>query len=424
MEELIKVEYLMFIKNKEPYLNKETGFQKLIEVIDETVVDNNIITYNGLQITYKARFAGKGIRIINCEFTIDEKAKLEQFESFLRNFRTVSIKLCDSERKIETVWDDIGFYYANLAYPIINKIENKMRNLITKFMYINVSDNWVRENVPIQVEKSIKNIRADISFLHNVDFIKLTEFLFEEYNTKKSGELLQFIKTYNKGKTIEIEKLQEYIPKSNWDRFFKEKIKINGADLEKNWKELYQLRCQVAHNNKLIKEDYNKIVNLSKKVEESINKAFDNLSEIILTEEEKSDVMNMIKKNKFDKVIDSDEFEKLVVESGKLEEKIIESNYYPELIEIMLELKEIFKESEYTIGNLENWLHFDSHICFRVFKKIENNKYVFKGEMKGCNTLEGIEFLFERCSGEWLVMPKNIEISELYELTPTLIQKI
>lgn len=286
----LKVEYLIFIESKVPYLKKSEDFPKLLKMIDGVIIENGVVHYQGIKIYFKMNYMGNNEKFIDCQFSIRDTYNIEKFEIFLRNFRILCGKLCN-EKSIEVLWNDIGFYYAKLVYPIIYKVENKMRNLITKFMYINVGHNWVSKNVPLEVEKSIKNTSNNNSFLDRLDFNQLTNFLFIEYSYKRKNELVNFIKNSDPNKKFEFKEFDKYIPKSNWDRFFKKHIEIEDSMFKKVWEEMYTYRCKVAHNNNLSRSDYNRIKTLAKKIEGWLNEAFKSLPLINLTEDEKLKIL-------------------------------------------------------------------------------------------------------------------------------------
>ncbi|CEN83684.1 Uncharacterised protein [[Clostridium] sordellii] len=292
---MIRVEYFIIIDKKEEYLKESKHFINILKMIDCLSIENELIKYNDVEIDYKVKIINVDDRIINCQFSIEDTENIDEFEKFLRVFRTIFSKIVGIE-SIETLWDDTGFYYAKLAYPIIHKIENEMRSLITKFMYINVGRNWASKHVPEEVKNSIKNKKNNKSkeianFLDKVDFIQLTNFLFEEYSSFDKNKIINFIKE-NKNTDFKYEQLEKYIPISNWDRFFKEKLNLEGRELKNKWEELYELRCKVAHNNKINKSDYQRIKELSEDMEEKIKYAMDSLDTIKIDEEDKAKILN------------------------------------------------------------------------------------------------------------------------------------
>ncbi len=75
----------------------------------------------------------------------------------------------------EVLWDDVGIYYAKLAYLRIIEIENLMRKLITKFMLVSVGMDFFN-NIPKDI--NIRNEKdTDSGFLHNIDFTLLYNFI-------------------------------------------------------------------------------------------------------------------------------------------------------------------------------------------------------------------------------------------------------
>src|SRR5262249_55881546 len=42
--------------------------------------------------------------------------------------------------------------------------------------------------------------------------------------------------------------LQDFIPQSNWKRYFGGLVDCDDSYLDSRWKKLYELRCKVAHN--------------------------------------------------------------------------------------------------------------------------------------------------------------------------------
>ena len=89
------------------------------------------------------------------KFICNKENQLNEFNKFLRQVREILSKIAGVAPQV--LWDDIGFYYARQAYPLIYEIENIMRKLITKFLFINVGLAWANENTPQEVNNSIRN---------------------------------------------------------------------------------------------------------------------------------------------------------------------------------------------------------------------------------------------------------------------------
>jgi hypothetical protein len=175
--------------------------------------------------------------------------------------------------KIVPLYDDVSFYYSKLSYPLINEVENSMRQLIYKFMITNLGSNWLSKGAPSKFNSSVKNknkseeknddeSQLNYSFeniLHNIDFIQINHFLFTEYTINLS-EIYEKIKKAKKNTDLTLPEIKEVVPKDNWSRYFSKIIQI--PKFMQNWARLYELRCLIAHNNLINKSNYDEIVSL------------------------------------------------------------------------------------------------------------------------------------------------------------------
>ncbi|CEK33886.1 hypothetical protein UMC2_11361 [[Clostridium] sordellii] len=179
----------------------------------------------------------------------------------------------------------MSLFYCEKSYPEIHKVENLMRKLLTKFMLVNVGVNWHKKNIPSKItnkQNGRDRKRDNQGYLYNIDFIDLSTFLFDEYSTSNIEELKKLLE---KTSDISAEDLNQFIPKSNWDRYFKNIVNTNN--LKTNWKELYDLRCKVAHNNILSKKEYEIICKLVEDMKKILEKAIQELDSIEIKEDDK-----------------------------------------------------------------------------------------------------------------------------------------
>lgn len=155
-----------------------------------------------------------------------------------------------------------------------------MRKLLTKFMIINVGSNWEKDNTPNSLSNQnnkTKKLPERESLLYKLDFIQLSNFLFDKFAMHDINELI----SKNKGKSeFSIEEIEDYLPKSNWDRFFNDIVNIEAEQLKKKWDQLYILRCKVAHNNQFSKEDYKNLQDIINNIKSQIDKAIENLDNV------------------------------------------------------------------------------------------------------------------------------------------------
>lgn len=174
---------------------------------------------------------------------------------------------------INMVWNDACFELSKMAYPEIYIIENNMRELITRVMLKNFGPEWEKYYFPttltnkIHKDNTIKNTYENTLFC--VDFKILTSFLFTPYSELENG-ISQ--KQLNRQPNIS----NKIVRKSNWDRCFDNLLNIDKKTLTELWEKLYRIRCKVAHNRMITKDDFIELEGLIKKLQPIINDALDN----------------------------------------------------------------------------------------------------------------------------------------------------
>lgn len=187
----------------------------------------------------------------------------------------------------EVLWDDVGIYYSKMAYPKIVEIKNLMRKLITKFMLVSVGMDFFN-NIPNDINiREDKN--TDSGFLHNIDFIDLTKYLFAARPLRQQDELLNIIDTLDENVLPDSVNLLNYKKDSYWNRYFKDIVgnDINAESINKDWAQLYKLRCKVAHSKFLKKNEWETIYSICQKLSQAFNAALNALNDINLSEENK-----------------------------------------------------------------------------------------------------------------------------------------
>ena len=287
-----KVEYLFVVAAKEKILSTKKSFKHLLQTDDNIKITTQNIEYKKKTFKYQIQLDKEAKKIQNSfhlELECSKKADLIQFESLLKSVRTLIAKVSNTPPEI--LWNDVGIERANKAYPIINEIENLMRKLITKFMLVNVGQEWTKNTVPKKVTESIKNPGGNNqNYLHDVDFIQLSNFLFNEYTTEDSKKLIENLNTASKKDDLDLIELKKLIPKSNWERYFSDIVSCESESLEKDWGKLYELRCEVAHNKFLEKVEFEKIKQISDRLKTTLSEAIMKLNEVEVPEEQKENV--------------------------------------------------------------------------------------------------------------------------------------
>ncbi|CDG88753.1 HEPN domain-containing protein [Xenorhabdus bovienii] len=199
--------------------------------------------------------------------------------------------------RLDKLRDDLSSKFSAEGYKYIHEVENKMRKLITIFMTSKVGLGWVSSNTPQDVIDSIKNKEYEKNtknintFLSETDFKQLSVFLFQKYSTLKTSDVHRIL--LKKEDMIKISELTEFIPKSNWQRYFYQDFKTD-ADVHKNrddaqekiedsWNRLSDLRNKVAHNRFISFEEMRMIKSKSEEINNVIDDALNKLDSVEVT---------------------------------------------------------------------------------------------------------------------------------------------
>lgn len=287
-DELINTEYLVVIdKNASKALfnlvNSSTMLNKMLQNESGIQIQNNQIIFNKIKFKYKAihgEVPEKEQRYFYISIGSTTK-NLDTYTKVLRELRTVFI---EQKFIVETLQDDVSFFYSKRAYSIIHEIENLMRKFITFFMITKVGKDWTAKNLPKKIQDSIAKAkrRNYTSELQKIDFKDLGPILFDDFQSEGNAKLHKEIESYNEGELIPVRGLKELIPKSNWTRTFKDHLDIDGASLKKKWEKLYELRNIVAHTSNLSRSEFEEIQELVHDLKPQLQKAFKNLDDVKL----------------------------------------------------------------------------------------------------------------------------------------------
>ncbi|QHG20799.1 HEPN domain-containing protein [Nostoc sp. ATCC 53789] len=292
----LKVEYLIVIKNNNFCSSPET-FRNFLNANDLVSIDGQLIKFNKIAVEYKLQTGEiKEHRFFHLIFVYNPKNGIdENIDDYIKLLKIIRTTVHYLNIEFSVLWDDISLYYSTKAYPLIHEIENLMRKLITKFMLTNVGIAWADETSPPEIKftnrggKSGKSIKSKANLLYEKDFIDLADFLFEPYQNHDTIGIYKLLKSAQNINDLNLDELKQFIPKSNWHRYFFG-INYEDSQLQKKWKDLYQLRCQVAHNNQVTKEDYEAILTLVNELRDKLIEAVEQLDKIEISEEEKETI--------------------------------------------------------------------------------------------------------------------------------------
>lgn len=290
---MVAVEYLLPFDTSEGICGTKKSFNSLLCSNAHFTVSKKQVTYKDSQYNYTVEHTE--VEDVDCSvFHVRFEAKrvTKKFLAMLRAFRsTFGPHLREN---ILVVWDGVTHEWATELYPQIFEVENLLRKLISKFMLTKLGIGWHRKAVPPEVNESVrsKDYRPTHGILYQVDFIQLSHFLFKQYALKDSSKLQSFIaevaeKGFNEDQQNE---LHDYVPLSNWDRYFSSLVECSSDELAKDWAELYELRCKVAHNRSMSHEEYERTVALCDSLETTLSKALREMNRVEIPEEKKEEV--------------------------------------------------------------------------------------------------------------------------------------
>ncbi len=196
---------------------------------------------------------------------------------------------------INTIWDDVSMFYTKELYPKIIEIENLLRKIIYKLMINTNGSDWFRSNVPSEVKESInktieKNQKSQDELigdqLYYADFIQLSWFFFSKYTLKPLDQtaiqkMQSLISEKNSEATEKVDGLlDELVAKSNWERYFSDKIQVEN--LSSKWKKLYDYRNQVAHAKRMKKDEFEDATSIITELKLAFESCLDHIDEVII----------------------------------------------------------------------------------------------------------------------------------------------
>lgn len=245
-------------------------------------------------------------------------------------------------------YDCVSEYYCNKIYPVLNAFERSFRKLLFLIFTSQFKELYFESTAPQSMidgaKEKIKGksqIYRIQNYFYSLDIGTLRSYLFDKNWTsieeKKKEKILN--KDLSKISQEELKNIIKNIePKSNWDRFFKNKGFAENID--DTMKKINDLRNIVAHNKIMNKNDYETLLKLLKENIKVINKAI-NITESV--------DFRIINRNKKIEVIEN--CAKIVSQAFN---NINTSFYSSNLEKIAIMLNEILKSSNiYKYQNIE-----------------------------------------------------------------------
>ena len=303
---MLVIEYLIIIEKRASsalfgLCDSIEAFEKFLQTEKSiSLTRNNQIQHSSNEelINFQAKMGqikDKDQRFFHIRISIENDNFIIAIITLARAIRKVVI---DGGGQIETLWDDVSLYYSHRAYPHIHRIENLMRKLITFFMLTKVGKDWVNTSSPETIRKQIDSKQKQyIDALFQVDFIHLGDFLFKSYTSKNIEELYNLIEEQGSLSDISLDEILEFKASSNWDRYFSNIVDCEANYLNKRWKHLYDLRCDVAHNKLFDRAKYEDVVRLVGEIEPYLEKAFEEANKLEVSSEDIEQIAESVASN-------------------------------------------------------------------------------------------------------------------------------
>lgn len=214
----------------------------------------------------------------------------EVYKNLLKEVRRICTKI--SGRNIIVLHDGVGETYCQKGYPIIFKTENLMRKLIAKFMAISIGYNWSDASTPKEVLDSVRSDgkKEKTNFLHEVDFIQLSNFLFKKYTKADSSRFIDSLKEKADEEVVTVGDLKQYSPFTNWEKYFAKKVNCESEYLKSKWEKLYEFRCKIAHCKGITKLEFDDLLAISNDICEKIQAALDSIGDVHIEEAEREEL--------------------------------------------------------------------------------------------------------------------------------------
>jgi len=235
--------------------------------------------------------------LIEASFAIQVESKnFERIEAFRYRF-LIHLRNRLKFNHIRLVSDDVSNHIAKQIYPLINDLETALRRYISKFFTQKIGPDWWNKAVPETTMRKIserkKNEKVFAPLLETdlalIDFNDLGDIIYKhKFGFNKPESLTERINA------LKNDELQEQVDKlksdlnSNYTKYFQENFK--AQNFEKKWKELFEVRNKVAHNNLFTKKDLDRTTELHADVLKIIKEAENKIDEFNFSTEEQESI--------------------------------------------------------------------------------------------------------------------------------------
>jgi len=287
----MELEYLIIIENAEEFCNNKKSFLKFLEVDDLiSIKESSLIYREEWKLDLSLELLSRDKMIVFNMILFYPDIPTDIIQELTRRIKKNIYRINPGNTHLKVIWNQLAIDRTIEAYPIINQLENMMRRLISKFMIVKIGVSWYKTNTHKDIQtKKFKTDNSkfnDFDFIYNLDFIELSDVLFKKYRTLSVDKLEHIIARNKNSKTIELIKIIDFLPKSNWERFFSEIVEKEEDFIKNKWSELYDIRNEVAHNRFINQEKFKRLNDISEIISPILEDAFTCLDEMELSDDD------------------------------------------------------------------------------------------------------------------------------------------
>lgn len=245
--------------------------------------DDICVDVKGIDTNRASEFVPQKAFLLNVEGEFDA---LERFRlPLVAHVRSQGFEL------VYILRDEISETIASEIYPLINRVENRLRGYLIKFFVTKLGPNWWKQTADSEMRKKAhERQNNETVFRHYIDNnVYLIDF----------GEIGKIVYAQSSGflnkehiieRVMSLEKTAEAVEKlqrdlnPNYSKFFKETFKDKG--FEGTWIQLEKIRHRVAHSNLFIADDLTTARELTKSLEAVIDTAEERIDSLVFTKGE------------------------------------------------------------------------------------------------------------------------------------------
>lgn len=288
----MKIEYII-IPPKKRKKSVESILLDCLNTTDYSFVGDFFITDNKHKVGYRFEQNSGADR---CYLQLSTEMRFPQNVKMLEQFDTILSGEINNDLSITKSFDGISMLLCEKLYPLFGEFERKLRYLVLLVLTKAFGDNWDKETVPDELEKSVKKkTRGNYNtkkILEQLDLHEMQSFLFDK-REKNINALLDTVFSRealdSKSKEDIIDIINDSRPVSLWERNFHD---IGDAEKwEQDINSIRACRNNIAHHKSIKYQEYLSSLKVLKGIISNLDKAIIKIKERDFTDENRFDVL-------------------------------------------------------------------------------------------------------------------------------------